>query len=245
MVNEAFARKYFAGEDPIGQHMRSGLGEGTTPPMREVVGVVGDVKRANLTEGAQPEYYIPIEQAPVAPPAVALRVDGSPAAYENMVLSTVAALDRGLPVYRLHPYSDELARTTAQQRFQAVLLSTFAGLALLMAAVGLYALLSYMVAQRTTELGLRIALGAQRGEVLGLILKRGLVLSSVGLILGLAVAVFLTRILSGMLFGVRTLDAPTFVAVSVVLMTVACLASLIPAYRASRLDPITAMRTNE
>ncbi len=124
-------------------------------------------------------------------------------------------------------------------------MSTFAGLALLMAAVGLYALLSYMVAQRTTELGLRIALGAQRGEVLVLILKRGLVLSSVGLILGLAVAVFLTRILSGMLFGVRTLDAPTFVAVSVVLMTVACLASLIPAYRASRLDPITAMRTNE
>ncbi len=85
MVNEAFARKYFAGEDPIGQHMRSGLGEGTTPPMREVVGVVGDVKRATLTESAQPEYYIPIEQAPVAPPAVALRVDGSPAAYENMV----------------------------------------------------------------------------------------------------------------------------------------------------------------
>lgn len=244
IINQAFAKKYFGNLDPIGQHMRSGLGIGPNPPMREIVGVVGDVKRANLMEPAKPEYYIPIEQAPITAPSIAMRVSGDPASYESAVRSAVAEIDRGLPVYRLRPYGEELARTTAQQRFQTFLIASFAGIALLLAAVGLYALLNYMVVLRRPELGLRIALGAQRSNVLGLILTRGVALSGGGLILGVASSALLTRYLAGMLFQVKALDPFVFGVVSLVLLLVASLASLVPAYRASRLDPIETLRMN-
>ena len=245
IINEAFAHKYFPGVDPVGQHLRSGLGAGNPPPMREVVGVVSDVKRGSLTEPSQPEYYVPIEQAPVAPPAVALRVSGDPAAFENTVQTTVSSLDAALPVYRLHPYSDELARTTAQQRFQTSLIGFFALVALVMAAVGLYALLGYIVVQRTAELGLCIALGAPRSHVLRIILTRGMALSVLGLIFGLSASVGLTHFLAGMLFQTKALDAPTLATVSLVLFAVASLASLVPAYQASHLEPIDALRRQE
>jgi predicted permease len=244
IVNEAFAKKYFGAADPIGQHLRSGLGIGDQPPMREVVGVVGDVKRASLTEPDRPEYYIPIEQAPVAPPAVAMRVSGDPASYESAVRSVVAEVDNTLPVYRLQPYAQDLARTTAQQRFQTLLLGSFAAIALLLAGIGLYALLSYVVVLRSPELGLRIALGAQRSNVLNLILKRGLFLSASGLAIGLAASILLTRFMGALLFGVQPLDPLTLGTVSVLLAGAALLASIAPAYRASRLDPIETLRMN-
>jgi len=244
IVNQAFAKKYFGAVNPIGQHLRSGLGIGDEPPMREVVGVVGDVKRGTLMEPDKPEYYVPFEQAPITPPAVAIRVSGDPASYENLVRSTVAEIDRGLPVYRFRPYSDDLARTTAQQRFQTLLIGSFAAIALLLAAIGLYALLSYMVVLRTPELGLRIALGAQRSSVLGLILSRGVVLASVGMAVGLLASALLTRFLASLLFGIKPLDLPNFVLVSVVLLLAAAIASLVPAYRASRLNPIDTLRMN-
>jgi len=244
IVNQAFATKYFGKQDPIGQHMRSGLGIGENPPMREIVGVVGDVKRANLTEADKPEYYIPIEQAPITAPAVAMRVSGDAASYESAVRGAVAEIDRGLPVYRLRPYADDMARTTAQQRFQTYLIGSFAAIALLLAAIGLYALLNYMVVLRRPELGLRIALGAQRSNVLTLILTRGLLLSGGGLILGLISSALITHSLAGILFQVKALDPFVFAAVSAVLLLVAALASLVPAYRASRLDPIETLRMN-
>jgi putative ABC transport system permease protein len=244
IVNQAFARKYFGSADAVGQHMRSGLGAGDQPPMREIVGVVGDVKRASLVEADKPEYYIPLEQADVAPPAIAMRVSGDPAAYENLVQTTVAGIDRGLPVYRMHPYADDLARITAQQRFQTMLLGSFAAIALLLAGIGLYALLSYMVVLRRPELALRIALGAQRANVLRIILGRGVALSIAGLAIGLGASVLLTRFLSGILFGVKALDPLTFTAVSLLLLAAAMLASLVPALRAARLDPIETLRTN-
>ena len=241
IVNEAFARKYFVGQNPVGRHMQSGLGTGDPPPMREIVGVVGDVKRARLTEAAQPEYYIPIEQAPVAPPAIAVRVSGDPVRYETAVRSAVASLDSALPVYRLHPYSDDLARSTGQQRFQVALLGSFAAVALMMAAIGLYALLSYVVGQRTTELGLRIALGATRSSVLGMILSRGIGLSLAGVGLGLFASTGLTRFLAGMLFHTQALDVPTLATVSLVMLGVAASACFLPAYHASRLQPVDAL----
>jgi predicted permease len=244
IVNEAFASKYFGKTDPIGQHLRSGLGIGPNPPMREIVGVVGDVKRANLMEPAKPEYYIPIEQAPIAAPAVAMRVSGDPASYDSAVRSAVAEIDRSLPVYRLRPYADDMARTSAEQRFQTLLIGSFAAIALLLAAVGLYSLLNYMVVLRRRELGLRIALGAQRSNVLGLILGRGLILSGTGLLIGLCSSALLTRFLLPMLFQVNALDPFIFFIVSLVMLMVASLASLLPAYRASRLDPIETLRMN-
>ncbi|WP_348264821.1 ABC transporter permease [Telmatobacter sp. DSM 110680] len=242
LINEAFAQKYFPGQNPVGQHMRSGLGAGDPPPIREIVGVVGDVKRASLTEQELPEYYIPIEQAPVAPPPVAVRVSGDPASYENAVRSAVAEIDPALPVYRLHPYADDLSRITARQRFQAVLITAFAATAMFLAAVGLYSLLGFIVNQRTSELGLRFALGAQRSSVLLLILRHGVALSTTGLALGLAASLMLTRFLGGMLFHVKPFDPLTFASVSMLLLAVVTLASLVPAYFASKIDPIETLR---
>jgi putative ABC transport system permease protein len=173
-----------------------------------------------------------------------MRVSGDPAGYESAVTSAVAGVDRGLPVYRLRTYGEELARTVAQQRFQTVLLGSFAAIALLLAGIGLYALLSYTVVLRLPELGLRIALGAQRSNVLKLILGRGLVLAACGVVIGFAASALLTRFLTALLFGVAPLDPVTLVSVSLVLSGVALLASLIPALRASRVDPTQNLRMN-
>ena len=244
MINEAFVRKFFPGQNPVGQHIRSGLGAGDPPPMREIVGVVGDVKRVSLTEPPTPEYYIPLEQAPIeANPVFALRVVGDPDSYANAIRSTVARVDKELPAYRLQSYKDDLGRLTAQQRFQTLLLSAFAAIALLLAGLGLYAILSYMVTQRTTELGLRIALGAPRGNVLQLMLFRGLKLTALGLVAGLASAALLTRVVAGLLYQVKPLDGMTFAAMTLVLLFVSCLASLIPAWRAAMLDPNETLRS--
>jgi len=245
IINEALAKNFFPGQNAVGQHMRTGLGkdgpDGKTP-MREIVGVVGNVKRGSLAEADKPEYYIPYEQAPIAIPAVALRVAGDPASFNKRVSAEIASMDSAVPVYRFQSYSDELARTTAQERFQTLLLTGFAGIALLLAGLGLYAVLSYMVAQRTPELGLRIALGAQRGNVLRLMLSRGMQLAIYGLVAGLVAAVVLTRFVSGLLFGVKALDGATFATMTLVLLAVSSLASLIPAWRASRLDPNETLR---
>jgi len=242
IVNEAFAQKYFRGQEAVGQHVKPGLSAGDTPPMREVVGVVGNVKRTDVTEPAEPEYYLPYEQAPVAMPAVALRVAGDPLSYANAIHAEVAKLDSAVPIYRLNSYSDDLQRTSAQQRFQTMLLSAFAGIALLLAGVGLYGVLSYMVSQRMMEFGLRMALGAQRGNVLQLILRRGMGLAAIGLCLGLVTAALLTHFIAGVLYSVKPLDGLTFAGMTMVLLAVSGVASLIPAYRASRMDPNEALR---
>ena len=242
IVNEAFARKFFPGQNAVGQHIRSGLGEGDPPPMREIVGVVGDVKRTSLTEPPTPDYYVPFEQAAIATPPVAMRVTGDPDSYARMVAAEVAKLDKTLPVYRMQSYSDDLKRVTAQQRFQTLLLTGFAVVALLLAGLGLYAVLSYMVAQRTTELGLRIALGAPRGNVMQLMLWRGLRMTALGLSAGLVTSALLTRFVAGLLYGVKPLDGLTFATTTVVLLAVSSIACLIPALRASMLDPNETLR---
>jgi predicted permease len=242
IVNEAFARKFFPGQNAVGQHIRSGLGHGDVPPMREIVGVVGNVKRASLTEPDKAEYYIPYEQAPVAPPAVALRVTGDPNGYANLVRAEVAKIDSSLPTYRLQSYQDDLVRITAQQRFQTLLLTAFAAIALLLAALGLYAVLSYMVAQRTAEFGLRIAIGAPRTHVLELMLSRGLTLTAAGLAVGLGASALLTRFVAGLLYGVKPLDAATFASMTAALLLVSALACLIPAWQAAMLDPNDTLR---
>jgi len=242
IVNEAFARQYFPGQEAVGQHMRSGLGDGDTPPMREIVGIVANVKRESLTEADKPEYYIPLEQANVAIPSIAMRVGGDVNSYSRIVAAEVAKIDPSLPVYRYQSYDEELSRITAQQRFQTLLLTAFAVIALLLSALGLYAVLSYMVTQRTTELGLRIALGAQRSNVLNLMLFRGLRLALIGLCVGIASAALLTRFVANLLFNTRPLDATTFTTMALVLLAVSSIASLIPAWRASLLDPNEVLR---
>ncbi|MFC5861918.1 ABC transporter permease [Acidicapsa dinghuensis] len=244
IVNEAFARRFFPGANPIGQHMTSGLGIGDTPPAREIVGVVGNVKRASPTEADRPEYYIPFEQAPVATPNIALRISGDPSRYYNLVRAEVARMDRTLPVYRFQSYREDLARTTAQQRFQTTLLTAFAFIALALTGLGLYAALSYMVALRTPELGLRMALGAPRASILSLMLSRGLTMVSLGLGAGLFTATALTKTMAGLLYGVKPLDPLTFLGMSLLLIAVSSMASLIPALRAATVDPARTLRNS-
>jgi predicted permease len=243
IVNQAFAHKYFPGENPVGKRMQPGLGDGVTDNvMREIVGVVGDVKRKGLTTEMPAQYYLPLKQALILDPAIVIRTDGDPLSLLAPLREQLGQVDSNVPLYGIKTLDDYFARAAAQPRFQTALISCFAAIALLLSAVGLYAVLSYMVAQRTLEIGLRLALGAQRDNVLGLILRRGLLLSACGLAIGVVVSLALTRFLQQMLYGVKPFDPLTFVAVSAVLMFVSLVASSVPAYRAARLDPMQTLR---
>ena len=243
VISESFARKYFPDVDPIGRHINPGLSDGVVKEVpREIVGVVGDIKAVRLTEDVTPAYYVPYAQGVIASPKLVVRTQVDPVSVIPALRAEVAALDRNLPVYEVRTLDNLLSGAVAQPRFQATLLSVFAAMALLLSAVGLYGLLSYLVAQRTLEIGLRIALGAQRGSVLRMILNRGLTLAAIGVVLGVAASVVLARLVSGLLFGVRPLDPLTFVLVSGVPLLVALIASAAPAYRAASLEPVKTLR---
>ena len=243
VVNQAFANKFFPGEDPIGKRINPGLGDGVvTDVKREIVGIVGDVKVGQLTRDIVPEMYLPFAQCVVVPPKLIIRTAVDPVTLISAVRGQVAQIDKNLPLYEVRTMDAVFARSAARQRFQALLVSGFAVISLLLSAIGLYGLLSYLVAQRTLEIGVRMALGAPRRNVLAMVLRRGMLLAAVGVTLGIAVSLALTNLLKGMLFGIRPLDAVTFVAVSAVLLLVCLLASSAPAYRAARLDPVKTLR---
>ena len=243
IVNQAFARKYFPHDNPIGQHIQVGVGDGLFDhPVREVVGVIGDIKRKGLTADADPQYYLPYAQALITNPYLVVKTNGGPAAMQAAIGAAVHELDRSVPVYQVSTMEDYVYKSAAQPRFQTFLLGCFAVIALALAAIGLYGLLSYMVVQRTFEIGLRMALGAQRGHALRMIVLRGLTLALAGLVLGMAASAVLTRLISGMLFGVRPTDPVTFAATAALLLAVSLAASCVPAFRASRLDPMKTLR---
>jgi putative ABC transport system permease protein len=243
IIDQAFANKYFPGENPIGKHITPGLGDGiTNSPVREIIGVVGSVKRKGLTAEKPAQFYLPLPQAIILSPAIVIRTSGDPSSMLGPLRTVLAQMDSNIPLYRISTVDDFISLSAAQPRFQTVLITFFAVMALLLAAVGLYAVLAYMVAQRTLEIGLRLALGAQRESVVGLILRRGLMLAAIGLGIGIVASVVLTRFLSELLYDVKPLDPITFVLVSAVLMLVSLIASSAPAYRAARLDPMKTLR---
>jgi predicted permease len=244
VITENFARKYFPNENPIGKHIKPGLGDGFTKSdqMREIVGVVGDIKRGRLTADATPEYFLPHSQATVSSPTLVLRTSGDPTSLVNEVRSTVIAVDKNIPVYDVHSFDDLVSSSVAEPRFQSMVLTCFAALALILSAIGLYAVLSYMVSQRTLEIGVRMALGARRTDVLGLILRRGLGLAVIGLVVGMGLSMVLTRYLASMLYTIKPLDPVTLLSVTGILLLVSFLASSAPAWRAARLDPMKTLR---
>jgi hypothetical protein len=208
-----------------------------------VAGVVGEVRQRAGVVRAYPVFFTPFSQADASGYAVlALRTRVDPRTLAPALGQVVRSVDPEQPIYRVRTMEEELAREIAPRRFSATLLGSFAALALLLAGTGLYALIAYLVAQRTRELGIRVALGAGRGAVLRLVLREGLVLVLAGIALGLAGAFALTRVVASLLFGVTTTDPATFVAVPLVLVAVALLASWVPARQAARVDPMVAFR---
>ena len=211
IIDQAFAKKYFPGVNPIGRRLTADVGDGVVEhPAREIVGVVGDIKQVKLTAEAAPHYYLPWTQAVITNPYLCIRTAGDPATLERAVNAVVAGMDSDIPTYRVHPLEYYVSQAVAPARFQTLLLACFAGIALLLAAVGLYGVLSYIVQQRAMEIALRLAVGGQRGDVLRLILKRGMTLAAIGVSVGLAISFMVTRFIATLLYGVRPFDALTF-----------------------------------
>jgi len=245
IVNQEFARRYFPNENPIGKRITPGATNHGEPQPREIVGVVGNVKGRRLDSDTVTEYYIPDSQLNFGSMTVCLRTSVDPHTLTPAVRSVVSSMDPDLPLYDIKTMEEYLATSVATPRFHAMLLETFAGLALLLTAVGLYGVIAYAVAQRTHEIGVRITLGATRSTVLRMVLKSGLQLTAIGVALGVALSLVAARYLtslSSLLFGVKPTDALTFGAVIVIVTLVSLLACYIPAYRASKVDPMVALR---
>lgn len=243
IINEALARQYFPNENPIGKHIKPSVATSTSQPlMREIVGVVGNVKFRNLSEEWAPESYVPYAQISFGSMTLVVRAAQNPASLAKPIAGTVRSLDKDLPVYAPKTVEQYLDVTIAAPRFNTFLLGIFAGLAMLLTAVGLYGVISYSVAQRTHELGIRLALGAEPRDMLRLVVGQGLQLAAIGVGLGLAAALALTHFLASLLFGVTATDPVSFLGVVALLFAVVLLASYVPARRAMRVDPMVALR---
>lgn len=244
LVNRRLAEQFWPGEDPTGKRLKIGPLDSPNQWLT-VVGVVGDVRQAGLYGEQRLDLYVPYAQerrAFIAPRDLVVRTTGDTAAVAGAVRQAVWAVDKDQPISNVRTMDQVFAAAISRERFQAFLLGLFAALALALACVGLYGVISYSVAQRTHEIGVRMALGAQPGDVLRLVIRQGMVLTLTGLVIGVAAGAMATRLLSDMLFGVTPRDPLTFVGVPVLLLLVAFLACYIPARRATRIDPLVALR---
>jgi putative ABC transport system permease protein len=248
VIDETLARKYFADEEPLGQRLQ--LGQKGTPPY-EIVGVVGHVKHYGLDGEVpvEPQFYFALAQIPAERMgfiangiSVLVRTRVEPQSLAGAVRGQILAVEPNQPVYNVRTMKEVVAESVASRRFSMFLLLVFALVALVLAAVGIYGVMAYSVTQRTHEIGIRMALGAQAADVLRMILGQGLLLILVGIAVGLLAAFALTRVLASLLYGVSATDPLTFAAISLLLMTVALLACYIPARRATKVDPMVALR---
>jgi putative ABC transport system permease protein len=250
-IDEDFARKYFGKQDPIGKHLDFDI----IYKQVQIVGIVGHVKQFGLDEGAGhgspilPQFYMPAAQLPASVTesfaravGYLARTDGSPGAFVGSIRNAVSNFNSNAVMFGAEPVDDTVSRSLGARRFAMILLAVFAGLALLLSSIGIYGVVSYVVGQRTHEIGIRMALGAQRSDVLKVVMGQGAGLALLGVIAGLAAGAGLTRFMSKILYGVSATDPLTFVLVGVALMTVALAACYLPARRAMRVDPIVALR---
>ena len=239
IVNQAFAQRYFPAGDVLGKRIAFGCEDGLCTT---IVGVVGNVKQESITAGVSPEIYVPFSQMPMNGMTLFVRTTGKPTDLAQALRSEVFAIDGNQPVFNLKTLDQRVVETIAVSRSLMLLFSGFALLALVLAAVGIYGIVSYAVSQRTREIGIRMALGARGVDVLRLVVKNGITLVAAGIVIGVAGALALTRFLTTMLFGVTPTDTRTFVVVSLALAVIAVVACLVPARRATKVDPLEALR---
>jgi putative ABC transport system permease protein len=239
IINDALARRFFPGENPIGRKLRTGFGGDA---MREVVGIVGDVRHGGLAVQAPPQVYEPFLQHPERFLTLVVRADVEPSVTVAGVRSAVRSLDKDQPIDQVATLEELLADSVARPRFYTLLMGLFAALAFGLAAVGIYGVVAHSVARRTREIGLRMALGAQSGDVVGLVVRQGMIPALLGLAFGLVGAVASTRYLASLLYGVRPMDPLTLASSLVLLAGVALVACWLPARRAARVDPMVALR---
>jgi putative ABC transport system permease protein len=248
VINEALAKRFYKDQEPIGRRVQPFFGPNT--PMFTIVGVAKDVKQGGLDAPAGTELYFNFEQGPrlvgFAPRQMNLvmQVSRPLSSLAPAIRQAVAAIDPGLPIVQLRTMDDVVGASLTRQRFLSLLLGIFAGVALLLAAIGTYGVLSYMVSERQREIGIRMALGAGNGQVVGLVLRQGISIAAIGIVVGVAGALALSRLTQSLLFGVDPADPATFGAVIIVIAVVATAACLIPMLRATRVDPLTAIRTD-
>jgi putative ABC transport system permease protein len=245
IVNERFAQKFFPGENVIGKRIQPGFSaDDSGEKIREIVGVVGNVKHFSLKLEDTPEMYVPRTQLPIHVMSIVVRTSVSnPNALTNSIRKELAAMDATIPLTSVWLFDEYISRSLARPRFNTLLLSIFAGTALLLTAIGIYGVLAYSVAQRTSEIGIRIALGAGKGSIFRLIVGQAMTLVGISLIVGVAGAFAATRLLNSLLFGVGASDPLTFIGIVLLVSAVAFIAAWVPARRATRVDPIIALRT--
>jgi putative ABC transport system permease protein len=239
LINHTFARKYFPGRDPIG-HRIVVVWSNEAPT--EIVGIVGDIRQDGLTADPKPTVFMAQAQVPAYITHLVVRASGDPRSLINAIRHSIHEVDKGQPVVDFETMDEHVSASLATPRLDSAVVTAFAGLALILAAIGIFGLISYTVSQRTHEIGTRVALGAQRADVLRLVVGQGVMLTSVGIGLGLVGALGITRFLSSLLYGVKPTDSITFVVVSLLLFSAALMASWIPARRATKVDPMEALR---
>ncbi len=253
IINQALARKYFPHENPIGQQMLIGriMGPVFADKPREIVGVVGDTRDGGLGQPAEPIYFEPLAQLPdgimaltnqLVPVNWVIRTTGDPLTLAERIRRETLTASGGVPMAQLRLLEQVVGDSIARQRFTMTLLGVFAGMAMLLGAIGLYGVISYSVAQRTRELGIRAALGAARNDLARLVIAQGMWLLGIGLAVGLVAALGLTQFLKSMLYGVTSFDPGVLFSVTALLAAVALAACWLPARRAARIDPVIALR---
>jgi putative ABC transport system permease protein len=246
VIDDEFVRRYYPKENPIGKRFTFGppdsAADTTAREWIEIVGVVGHTKHEGLDAEARLQLYLPVAQVPRQLMAVAVRTAGDPERYVNQMREAVRSADPELPISAVKTMDDLIEQSVGQRKLSMMLLSLFSGIALVLASIGIYGVMSYSVTQRSRELGVRIALGARRSDVLRLVLRQGMSLALIGIAIGVGAALLLTRLIQSQLFGVRASDPLTFVAVALLLGATALVANLVPALRAMRVDPAVVLR---
>jgi putative ABC transport system permease protein len=240
IIDESTARKYWPDREPLGRQVR--FGKDPTQPWITVVGIIKDIKNEGLDIDGVPHIFVSVYQDPSKQVSVALRTSLPATLLEPQIRHEIQSIDPGLPVFNVVSMNDILDRSLASRRFSADLVGGFAGLAVLLASIGIYGLLAYMVGQRSREIGLRLALGAQRADVLRLVMGKGVVLAAVGILVGVIFSASTASMMASLLYGVRPHDPAVFLLAPLLLLVVALLASYIPAWRATKVDPIAALR---